>query len=97
MKILNIGLSLLCSASLASAANTEEPTTPVSANAAQSSEAPNSFETFWNQDKILGDMFGARSSLADKGITGRERFKRTLDRLEGEGLVTRNLDSGSRS
>ncbi|MEM6990030.1 MAG: protein kinase [Myxococcota bacterium] len=37
----------------------------------------------------------AEEQLADLSDLRRERFKRTLDRLEGEGLVTRNLDSGS--
>lgn len=37
----------------------------------------------------------AEAQLADLSDLRRERFKRTLDRLEGEGLVTRNLDSGS--
>jgi len=37
----------------------------------------------------------AEIQLADLSDLRRERFKRTLDRLEGEGLVTRDLDSGS--
>lgn len=37
----------------------------------------------------------AEEQLAELSDLRRERFKRTLDRLEGEGLVTRNLDSGS--
>lgn len=43
--------------------------TATSTNATVSTTSANGFQEFWTQDKILGDWFGARTNLADRGIT----------------------------
>jgi porin len=95
---MKIGPGVLCLALLVSGANAAESPAAASTNStAASLSATNAtgFEKFWAQDKILGDWFGARTNLANRGITADLRLSQYWQGVASGGVQQRGEYGGT--